>query len=150
MSAATADGAADEGDGEEDFFDDEDDESSDDIVYFVSLGFAREPESSTLLLRNHFPSKLGGPPAWLDPVQLPLDADELRCQASGEGLRFLLQLYAPLDEGDETRAFHRMLYVFVSPRGSRLTERGAVRAFRCQLPRCAHCPSRHVVPVDTA
>ena len=33
-----------------------------------------------------------------------------------------------LDDGDETRAFHRMLYVFISPRGSRLAERGAVRA----------------------
>ena len=120
---------------DEEHDDDDDVEEDDNDEEAVSLGFARPPDEPAKLLRNHFPSKLGGPPAWLDPVCLPLESDELRCEASGERLRFLLQLYAPLDEGDDTPAFHRMLYLFISPKGSRLTQPGAVRAFRCQLPR---------------
>ena len=69
----------------------------------------------------------------LDPAQLPVEAIELRCKASGERLKFLLQLYAPVNE--DPRAFHRALYLFISPKGSKLAERGAVRAFRSQLPR---------------
>jgi pre-rRNA-processing protein TSR4 len=98
----------------------------------ISLGFAVEGDRDGLL-RNQFASKLGGPPAWLDPVQLPLES-ELRCAVSGLPLRFLLQVYAPLDDHDE-RAFHRAIYLFISPCGSRLDQPGAVRAFRTQLPR---------------
>jgi pre-rRNA-processing protein TSR4 len=51
-------------------------------------------------------------------------------------MRFLLQVYAP-DEDAGERAFHRAVFLFVSPAGDRLArgERGAARAFRCQLPR---------------
>ena len=115
---------------DEDFEDDEDYDEDE-----VSLGFVKPVDDPTLLLRNHFPSKMGGQPAWLDPLQLPLESDELKCKVTGEKMQFLLQLYAPLDESEDTRAFHRMLYVFISPRGSRHAEPGAVRAFRCQLPR---------------
>ena len=120
---------------------DDDDEGEEDVFAEeeVSLGFARPPEDPGALLRNRFPSKLGGKPAWLDPVQLPLESDELRCGASGEPMRFLLQLYAPLDDGEDTRAFHRMLYVFVSSKGSRLAERGAVEAY--SAPRAATRPA---------
>ena len=48
-------------------------------------------------------------------------------------LRFLLQVYAPIN--DDPRAFHRAVYVFISPRGSALGAPGTVRAFRSQLPR---------------
>ena len=44
-----------------------------------------------------------------------------------------LQVYAPLD--DHPAAFHRTLFLFVSPAGERLAVPGAVRALRCQLPR---------------
>ena len=98
----------------------------------VGLGFALKPETPTALLRNHFPSKLGGLPAWLDPVHLPLP-EQLVCAESGLRLRFLLQVYAAVN--DEPHAFHRALYLFVSPQGSLLERAGAVRAFRCQLPR---------------
>ena len=114
---------------DEDFEDSDDDDSDD-----VNLGFAREPGSSVLMMRNHFPSKLGGLPAWLDPVQLPVEAHQLKCGVSGERMNFLLQLYAPVDEANEA-AFHRTLYLFISPKGHRLHERGTVRAFRSQLPR---------------
>lgn len=110
-----------------------DDEEEDDEEDEVSLGFAIDRhDDPNALLRNHFPSKLGGRPAWLDPVQLPLES-QLRCGASGAPLRFLLQVYASIN--DDARAFHRTVFLFISPHGSRLGELGAARAFRCQLPR---------------
>ena len=108
-------------------------ESSDSEVDLqVALGFAVKPETPHQLLRNHFPSKLGGLPAWLDPVNLP-DPSQLVCPESGLRLHFLLQVYAAVN--DEPHAFHRALYLFVSPQGSLLERPGAVRALRCQLPR---------------
>jgi pre-rRNA-processing protein TSR4 len=44
-----------------------------------------------------------------------------------------LQVYAPVD--GLPSAFHRALYVFISPEGGQLARAGAVRALRCQLPR---------------
>ena len=110
-----------------------DDEEEYDDEDEVSLGFVIDrKDEPNALLRNHFPSKLGGRPAWLDPVQLPLES-QLRCGASGAPLRFLLQVYASIN--DDARAFHRTVFLFISPHGSRLGELGAARAFRCQLPR---------------
>lgn len=87
------------------------------------------------LLRHRFPSKAGGSPAWLDPLRLP-PRSALTCPHTGAPYRFLLQVYAP-DEAAGDRAFHRAVFVFVSPQGERLAkgERSAARAFRCQLPR---------------
>ena len=53
--------------------DDEDDEdaasaSGSDQGHEVQLGFAEEPERPHFLRRHFFPSKVGGEPAWLDPV----------------------------------------------------------------------------------
>lgn len=45
----------------------------------------------------------------------------------------IMQVYAPID--NLSQAFHRSFFVFVSPEGNRLSEPGAVRALRCQLPR---------------
>jgi len=72
------------------------------------------------------------PQAWLDPVHLP-SKPQLTCAATGEPLRFLLQVYSPQDT--HPGAFHRTVYVFVSPRGDTLSQPGAVRALRCQLAR---------------
>ena len=121
-------------DPEDDIFSDEDEGGGEDGTGDVSLGFAVKRDDPAELLRNQFLSKMGGRPAWLDPAQLPVESTELRCKPTGEPLRFLLQLYAPTED-DEPRAFHRALYLFISPKGARLAEPGAVRAFRCQLPR---------------
>ncbi|KAK3244706.1 hypothetical protein CYMTET_45695 [Cymbomonas tetramitiformis] len=110
---------------------DSDDESSPDLEWM--LGFAEEPAQRSSLLRHHFPSKVGGAPAWLDPVDLPHE-DQLICGLSGLPLDFLCQLYAPVDTPSAT-AFHRTILLFISPKGSKLHLPGAVRAFRCQLPR---------------
>ena len=135
ISPAAKDVEVIERDDDEDEFDDEEEEEEDDDENpdAVSLGFAMNRDGDEgALLRNMFPSKLGGEPAWLDPQQLPLERRDLRCLATGLPLRFLLQVYAPVS-GD--RAFHRTIYVFISPKGSKLENRGAVRAFRSQLPR---------------
>ena len=108
---------------------DDDDDDADDLEW--SLGFLERPIDVEALRRHHFPSKAGGAPAWLDPVRVPYE-EELRT-ARGERMDFLLQVYAPVDE--EHSAFHRTIYVFVSPHGGETHEAGGARAFRGQLPR---------------
>uniref|UniRef100_A0A7N1A1N2 Programmed cell death protein 2 n=1 Tax=Kalanchoe fedtschenkoi TaxID=63787 RepID=A0A7N1A1N2_KALFE len=126
---------------EEEFEDYEEDECEEPVV----LGFVQSPEHEWSLLRHLFPSKAGGLPAWLDPVDLP-SGKSCTCDVCGTPLRFLLQVYAPLSHKES--AFHRTLYIFIctsmtcliqhqrnqqnqcSKKGSR-----SVKVFRCQLPR---------------
>ena len=122
---------------ESDIEDDLDD--LDDDLHWV-LGFPEPALHPCDLLRHAFPSKVGGRPAWLDPVRLP-SAVELRCPVDGSVMRFLLQVYAPVEERPE--AFHRTMFVFVSGRKAADTEASAggaggsvcVRALRCQMAR---------------
>ncbi|KAI3783206.1 hypothetical protein L2E82_13271 [Cichorium intybus] len=120
--------------------DDEDEEQSP-----VGLGFVEKPEHEWSLLRHLFPSKAGGTPAWLDPINLPSGKSCL-CDICGEPLRFLLQAYAPLSDKEST--FHRTLFVFICPSMScllqdqheqwkRHPEKGSrsIKVFRSQLPR---------------
>ncbi|KAL5983651.1 hypothetical protein ACLOJK_017741 [Asimina triloba] len=74
---------------EADIDDDEDDEDEDEDVV-VTLGFVEKPKNPRLLLRHRFPSKAGGMPAWLDPVNLPSEKSR-NCGFCGEPLQFLLQ-----------------------------------------------------------
>ncbi|WIA11918.1 hypothetical protein OEZ85_012002 [Tetradesmus obliquus] len=108
-----------------------DDEQEEDVEYM--LGFIDDPEKPTDLLRHRFPSKVGGVPAWLDPLNLPT-AEQLTCGVTGRTLQFLLQVYCPVDD-NPVDAFHRAIFLFVSPRGDELAKPGAVRALRCQLRR---------------
>ncbi|KAL4421136.1 hypothetical protein ABPG77_001531 [Micractinium sp. CCAP 211/92] len=96
------------------------------------LGFVEPPRRRADLLRHRFPSKVGGRPAWLDPLHLPTQ-EQLTCRVSGKPLEFLLQVYAPVD--DNPAAFHRTVSLFISPEGDKLAQAGTVRALRCQLPR---------------
>jgi len=54
------------------------------------------------------------PQAWLDPVNLPTQ-QQLTCGVSGQIMKFLLQVYCPVDDGPAD-AFHRALFVFISPK----------------------------------
>lgn len=96
------------------------------------LGFVEPPRKRADLLRHRFPSKVGGRPAWLDPLHLP-SPEQLTCRVTGKPLEFLLQVYAPVDDNPE--AFHRTLSLFICPDGDKLAQAGTVRALRCQLPR---------------
>ncbi|KAB2057493.1 hypothetical protein ES319_A11G172700v1 [Gossypium barbadense] len=130
--------AVDEDDNGEDEDDDEEQES-------VILGFVEKPEHNWSLLRQQFPSKAGGVPAWLDPDNLPTGMSCV-CDVCGEPLQFLLQVYAPLVEKDST--FHRTLFVFMCLSMKCLLrdqheqwkrhpdkQSRSVKVFRCQLPR---------------
>ena len=155
----------------------DDSEADDEIELEWLLGFVDPPRHACDLLRHRFPSKVGGRPAWLDPVHLP-SLDQLTCPDTGRIMQFLIQVsitpptphphyfcfhhvyirkkekknsadaiffcsifflnyivqvYAPIDEN--SNAFHRTIYIFTSPDGSSLSNPGAVKAFRCQLPR---------------
>uniref|UniRef100_A0ACD5X098 Uncharacterized protein n=1 Tax=Avena sativa TaxID=4498 RepID=A0ACD5X098_AVESA len=122
----------------EDYDDDEEEEPE------VMIGLLEEPKRPGLLLRHLFPSKAGGIPAWLDPVNLP-SGNSSCCGFCGEPLQFVLQIYAPI--GDAA-AFHRTLFVFMCPSMACLhrdqheqwtRKQGnpcrSVKIFRCQLPR---------------
>ncbi|KAL5791880.1 hypothetical protein ACOSP7_000474 [Xanthoceras sorbifolium] len=125
--------------------DDDDDEEEEEEQEPVTLGFLEKPKNSRSLLRHLFPSKTGGTPAWLDPVNLPSGRSCL-CDICGEPLQFLLQVYAPISEKDST--FHRTLFVFMCPSMRCLlrdqheqwkrppeSPSRSVKVFHCQLPR---------------
>lgn len=131
-----------EDDNEEDEDEDEDFEEEEEPVI---LGFVEKPEHSWSLLRQQFPSKAGGVPAWLDPDNLP-SGTSCVCDICGEPLQFVLQVYAPLVEKDST--FHRTLFVFMCLSINCLLrdqheqwkhhpdkQSRSVKVFRCQLPR---------------
>ncbi|KAF5744121.1 hypothetical protein HS088_TW08G00715 [Tripterygium wilfordii] len=125
--------------------DDEDDEDDDeDEQQPVTLGFLEEKEYDWSLLRQSFPSKAGGVPAWLDPVNLPSGRSSA-CDICGEPLQFVLQVYAPISEKES--AFHRTLFVFMCQsmtcllrdqheQWKRYPEKASrsVKVFCCQLP----------------
>lgn len=67
------------------------DSEEEEFVGEWNLGFVEPPQKPTDLLRHRFPSKVGGRPAWLDPLHLPTP-DQLTCKATGKQLQFLLQV----------------------------------------------------------
>eukprot|EP01097_Dermamoeba_algensis_P004041 TRINITY_DN2706_c0_g1_i1.p1 TRINITY_DN2706_c0_g1~~TRINITY_DN2706_c0_g1_i1.p1 ORF type:complete len:404 (+),score=92.46 TRINITY_DN2706_c0_g1_i1:44-1255(+) len=81
----------------------------------VVLGFVRQfdEHDSDFFLRN-FSSKTGGLPSWLIPEEIPT-REQVKCEVCSKPLSFLLQLYAPL--GDREDTYHRMIYVFVCKDG---------------------------------
>lgn len=120
-------------------------DEEDEEEFEVTLGFAEKPKHPGSLLRHLFPSKAGGVPAWLDPVDLPSEKS-FTCGFCKEPLQFLLQIYAPISEKEST--FHRILYVFMCPSMSCLLKDQheqwkhneenlcrSVKVFRCQLPK---------------
>lgn len=123
--------------------DDEEDEEKE--VDPMILGFVRTPENPHSLTRHFFPSKAGGTPAWLDPINIPTGLDSC-CGICGNPLQFLIQVYAPIEEKDD--AFHRTLSVFMCPSMACLQQdqieqrklpmekpSRSLKVFRCQLAR---------------
>ncbi|KAI3994150.1 hypothetical protein MKX01_012407 [Papaver californicum] len=111
----------------------------------VTLGFLEKPKNLNSLLPQFFPSKAGGTPAWLDPVDLPSERSRT-CGICGDPLQFLLQVYAPISGKEST--FHRTLFVFMCSsmtcllqdqhqQWKRQPEKQcrSVKVLRCQLPR---------------
>ncbi|KAI3913103.1 hypothetical protein MKW98_007119 [Papaver atlanticum] len=124
---------------------DQEEEEDDDEEVPVTLGFVEKPKNPNSLLPQFFPSKAGGTPAWLDPVDLPSEKSRT-CGICGNPLQFLLQVYAPISGKEST--FHRTLFVFMCSsmtcllqdqhqQWKRRPEKQcrSVKVFRCQLPR---------------
>lgn len=81
----------------------------------VTLGFVQPVQEEWKVARQHFPSKVGGTPAWLDPIHLP-EGDDTRCGICNKPLGFLMQVYAAIGAGDPAyreESFHRSLFLFV-------------------------------------
>lgn len=74
----------------------------------IDLGFV-EPAQPNELFNIHFPSKIGGRPAWLDLANVP-SPEALLCPSCSEPRVFLFQLYASLDTEE---AFHRTIFMFI-------------------------------------
>lgn len=125
-------------------------ESDDEEDAAVTLGFVQPVEEPWKMARHHFPCKVGGTPAWLDPVNLP-DGENTNCGICGNPLGFLGQVYAPIghdDPGCREEVFHRSLFLFVCPDMACLQQDQhhqlkkspekpcrSVKVFRAQLPR---------------
>ncbi len=94
------------------------------------LGFL--DDSQKKFPRASFPSKVGGRPVFLyrDAAATP------ECRSCAAQLRFLVQLYAPVD-APHGQAFHRTLYLYVcvSPSCARASGGQCVHVLRAQLPR---------------
>lgn len=99
----------------------------------VELGFVKKT-ALWKLRSKFFPSKIGGKPSWLALKKLPEPSD-LTCKTCCNPLVFLLQVYANIDDRDDT--FHRTIYVFMCSRGKcikRFSNDNFI-VFRSQLPR---------------
>ena len=94
----------------------------------VQLGFAEEPKKGDFDLKN-FPSKIGGLPVWLLPLSNNISETFFICSC-GENLSFLLQLYCPLEDKDNS--FHRMIYVFFCQKCWK--KKDLVKVLRLNLP----------------
>lgn len=71
----------------------------------INLGFAEKPDSKDFYF-DKFPSKLGGSPVML----FPIDNKYFACDNCGGKITFLMQLYSIID--DIPHCYHRTLYVF--------------------------------------
>ncbi|KAK5581241.1 hypothetical protein RB653_001272 [Dictyostelium firmibasis] len=93
----------------------------------VVLGFTEKDFNKSQLTSNYFPTKVGGKPVWLDLSNIP-KREELFCEKCSKQMAFLMQIYAPIDENEDS--FHRMVHIFCckDPRC------GYYAAVRTQLP----------------
>lgn len=100
----------------------------------VELGFLEKPDAKTDLTSAHFPSKVGGKPAWLELQQLP-SPEQLACNVCKKPMVLLIQLYAPMRK--RPPSYHRSVYVFMC-RDRACHQRGggrlAFKVLRSQLP----------------
>jgi len=99
----------------------------------VDLGFLETDYEAWEVASRHFPSKVGGKPAWLDLKYLPA-VTEMECQDCHQPRKFLLQVYAP--DNNSSQAFHRTIFLFICTTNSCWTEaRTPVLVLRSQLGR---------------
>lgn len=94
----------------------------------VILGFAEAPKKGDFSLKN-FPSKIGGLPVWLVPLEDEKYINYFKCEC-GNSLTFLLQIYCPIDSKENS--YHRMIYLFYCNKCWK--RKDTLYAFRINLP----------------
>uniref|UniRef100_A0A915MDM3 Programmed cell death protein 2 C-terminal domain-containing protein n=1 Tax=Meloidogyne javanica TaxID=6303 RepID=A0A915MDM3_MELJA len=103
----------------------------------VFFGIATElgPDDLYKLERQYLPlGKVGGFPAWLNPVTIP-QSEDLECLVCRSPMAFLLQIYCT-NSSEPSHAFHRVLYLFACRKGcADPNDSSNFSVFRCQLPR---------------
>ncbi|KAL0207180.1 hypothetical protein P9112_011808 [Eukaryota sp. TZLM1-RC] len=92
------------------------------------------PSQQHLFERQHFPSKFGGFPSFLVPQNIP-GSLSLNCSTCSSQMKFLLQLYVPLDDDEHSTAFHRTLYLFICNTPACQGLSTSVKVLRAQLPK---------------
>lgn len=94
----------------------------------IDLAFLEPLAPSWKFTSKYFPSKVGGRPAFLSLAPV-IDAEQVTCSRCKQTMRFVLQIYAPIDA--KPSAFHRTLLVFACGRQTECANE--VRCFRSQL-----------------
>ena len=115
----------------EDFEEDEDEDGEGVEVHLGFIGEEKNPLFAAKDWRDWDGGRVGNRPQWLDSVNVP-GMERLACSVCGDPLKFLLQIYCPLDEPDD--AFHRALYIFCC-RKAKCVAGGSVKCVRSQLNR---------------
>jgi hypothetical protein len=79
--------------GEESGEDEDEEEEYEDVAWGGGglKGFVQKPEEPWKIMRQYFPSKVGGAPAWLDPLNLP-NGEHMLCGICDKPLQFVLQV----------------------------------------------------------
>lgn len=94
---------------------------------FINLGFADKPTSNKDFAHEKFPSKIGGLPIMLFPIE---NKNYFTCEFCAGKLTFLLQLYSLIDSNPN--AYHRTLYLFLCIKCFKI--RPSFKCLRLQLP----------------
>uniref|UniRef100_A0A914MAN8 MYND-type domain-containing protein n=1 Tax=Meloidogyne incognita TaxID=6306 RepID=A0A914MAN8_MELIC len=102
---------------------------------FFGIATEVEPDELYKLERQYLPlGKVGGFPAWLNPVTIP-QSEDLECSVCHSPMAFLLQIYCT-NSSEPPHAFHRVLYLFACRKGcANPNDSSNFSVFRCQLPR---------------
>lgn len=102
---------------------------------FFGIATKLEPDQLYKLERQYLPlGKVGGFPAWLNPVTIP-QSEDLECLVCHSPMAFLLQIYCT-NSSEPSHAFHRVLYLFACRKGcAKPNDSSNFAVFRCQLPR---------------
>eukprot|EP01091_Cochliopodium_minus_P001048 TRINITY_DN10921_c0_g1_i1.p1 TRINITY_DN10921_c0_g1~~TRINITY_DN10921_c0_g1_i1.p1 ORF type:complete len:259 (+),score=46.55 TRINITY_DN10921_c0_g1_i1:48-779(+) len=108
-------------------------ECSEDVVEnIIELGFV-ERDFDVSIRDNHFTSKIGGRPIFLNPDKL-IDLEDLKCTNCNNYMTLLMQIYAPSSDNED--AYHRVLYLFSCKNPTCFNSKApkCMKLFRCQLP----------------
>uniref|UniRef100_A0A1I8B3X5 MYND-type domain-containing protein n=1 Tax=Meloidogyne hapla TaxID=6305 RepID=A0A1I8B3X5_MELHA len=109
---------------------------------FFGIATKLEPDQLYKLERQYLPlGKVGGFPAWLNPVTIP-QSEDLECLVCHSPMAFLLQIYCT-NSSEPSHALHRVLYLFACRKGCAKTFAKLCVVCGCRAgKRCSKCSKR--------